>query len=216
MAGDYLRSAFRLTWPERQPRTPPGRRRRGAFKIAFGHSRDALLRELRRFNTRHVVISSNVPVRQDGYPLGVAREPGDPGIAVYFDRYVNAQWVPHVIACDVYDRTKANLRAIGVTVESLRAIERHGSSTMLEQAFTGFAALPPGPTSPATSSPAEPAWWETLKVAESASKDVVRAAYRELAGIHHPDHGGNASAMARINRAYGQALAALSNQGRSA
>jgi DnaJ-domain-containing protein 1 len=122
---------------------------------------------------------------------------------VYFDRNVpvptpEKPWAqvlrPFVIACDTYRKVRWNLRAIGATVEALRAIQRHGASSMLEQAFTGFAALPPA-------NRAKP-WHEVLGVAETAAAEAVRDAYRELARIHHPDAGGNAERMAEINGAF--------------
>lgn len=147
---------------------------------------------------RHVVISSNVPLRRDGLPLASATEPQDPGVAVYFERRVGEAWVPFVVACDTYERVKANLRAVGLTVEALRSIARHGATEMLEQAFTGFAALPPA-------TPADgPPWWVVLGVPQHAPADEVREAYRRLALEHHPDHGGDAERMVQINRAYTQ------------
>jgi hypothetical protein len=44
----------------------------------------------------------------------------------------------------------------------------------------------------------------TLFVTENAPKSVVTAAYRALAKEHHPDTGGDAEVMARINHAYDQ------------
>lgn len=39
--------------------------------------------------------------------------------------------------------------------------------------------------------------------------DLVKAAYRQLALVYHPDKGGSAQAMARVNRAYRTALDSL-------
>lgn len=194
MKAQRLLEAYPLAWPER-PRTSPGRRRPSRFEVGFASARDHLLDELNKLQARDVVISSNVPLRRDGLPLASASEPQDPGVAVYFDRRVREAWVPFVIACDTYDRVKANLRAIGLTVEALRSIARHGATDMLEQAFTGFAALPPAPV-------AGPPWWVVLGVPEAAPIDQVREAYRRLALEHHPDRGGDADRMAQINRAY--------------
>lgn len=51
---------------------------------------------------------------------------------------------------------------------------------------------PPAPTGPYT----------VLYVLPNAPKEVVRAAYRALAAIHHPDSGGDSERMIEINRAY--------------
>jgi curved DNA-binding protein CbpA len=41
-----------------------------------------------------------------------------------------------------------------------------------------------------------------LCVTEDAPLEVIRAAYKALAGIYHPDHGGNEQQMADLNAAY--------------
>lgn len=213
MPGEYLREAYPLTWPDRQCRTPYGRRRAAKFKAGLGQARDELLRELQLLGAKDVLVSSNVPTRRDGLMYSDARQPDDPGVAVYFDRRLNVpnapgQWSPFVIACDSYSKVQWNLRAIGVTVEALRAIQRHGASEMLEQAFTGFAALPPAP-----SVPTGPDWWVTLMVPQAADAETIKTAYRELAGKNHPDVGGTAVAMAEVNRAYAAAVASLEMAG---
>jgi len=190
--GELLLAAFPLTWPERQRRTPRHQRRPSRFEVGLAASRDHLLAELGRLRARHVVISSNIAVRRDGLPYA-AREPEDSGVAVYFERQVRGTWLPFVIACDAFLKVKENLRAIGLTVESLRAIERHGASEMLEAAFTGFAALPP--PAPAGS------WWVVLGLAEDASRETVRSAYRKLAFERHPDRGGDPDRWAELNDA---------------
>lgn len=195
-------SAFPLTWPQGQRRTGHHHRTEARFGVGIGQSRDDLLEELRRLGTRHVVISSNLPVRRDGLPYADAREPSDPGVAVYFDRNIpgaatNAEaWRPYVIACDTYRKLVWNLRAIGKTVEALRVIQRHGATSLLEQAFTGFAAPP---------AVGSKSWWDVLGVSQNASPDVVRAAFLELVRIHHPDAGGSTERMAEINAAYEEA-----------
>src|SRR5579872_2885231 len=115
--------AYPLTWPHPQPRTEPNRRCSAAFQVDTGRALKDLLRELGLLRTRHVVVSSSVPTRKDGLPYTDYREPSDPGVAVYFDRYVNpgGTWRPFVIACDHYAKFRWNLRAIGMTVEALRA-----------------------------------------------------------------------------------------------
>jgi len=43
---------------------------------------------------------------------------------------------------------------------------------------------------------------ETLCVTRTAPKEVIQAAYRALARIHHPDAGGNLKKMQEINAAW--------------
>jgi len=59
------------------------------------------------------------------------------------------------LACDRWDKVQDNIYAIAMTIEPLRGIERWGSGSMVEQAFTGFFALP-APKSP----------WEILVFAQ--------------------------------------------------
>lgn len=44
--------------------------------------------------------------------------------------------------------------------------------------------------------------WSALHLSPGAPKEVVRAAYRALAALHHPDAGGDTATMAKINDAY--------------
>jgi hypothetical protein len=131
----------------------------------------------------------NVPLRRDGLPYADAGEPKDPAVAVYFTHGKRQL----VIACDSYTKVRWNMRACGATVEALRTIQRHGATELLERAFTGFAALPP------KGGLAEP-WYATLGVAPTATLDEAKAAFLALARKHHPDTGGDAETMARINR----------------
>lgn len=189
---------YPLHWPPNLKRTQY--RSDALFKVDFARSRDGLFHELELLGAKSVILSTNVPLRADGLPYANMPEPADPGVAVYFDRRVNAELRPFVIACDTYRRVRWNLRAVAATVEALRAIQRHGASSMLEQAFTGFAALPPARH--------ERPWWETLGVTQAASEEQIRDAHRELAMIHHPDRGGDATRMAEINAARDAALTA--------
>jgi hypothetical protein len=194
--------AYPLTWPAGRPRTPVSRRRGGQFQVPFTQAREELLYSLSLLGASRVIISSNVPLRQDGLPRADSREPSDSGVAVYFQRDKK----PFVIACDTYNQVRQNLRAIGATVEALRSIQRHGASSMLEQAFTGFSALPPARTG-------EPSWWEVLGVPATATLDEIRAARDALALRNHPDMGGEHDVMAAVNRAFDRACEDLSASG---
>lgn len=196
---------YPLTWPTGQPRC--SNRRDADFKVEFARARDECLHSLKLLGATGIILSTSVALRQDGLPYSNMAEPADPGVAVYFDRKVPAPtpaqpWTtvtrPFVIACDTYRKVRWNLRAVGATVEALRSIQRHGATSMLEQAFTGFAALPPKTESES--------WWDILGISQYAEADEIRNAYRSLAQEHHPDRGGDASQMVKINQAYALAL----------
>jgi len=181
---------YPLYWPLQHPRAKY--RREARFLVDFS-------------TARYVVISSNVPLRRDGLLSSPDREPQDPGVAVYFSRRTSGGGEkPYIIACDQFTRIRWNLRAIGATIEALRSIERHGTTSMLEQAFSGFAALPPAPS-------ADKSWREILGLDPAArvDADTVRATYRELARLHHPDVGGSSERMTELNVAVAAALREL-------
>jgi hypothetical protein len=47
------------------------------------------------------------------------------------------------MACDRFDNAAANMRSLGLAIEAMRQLERHGGGAMMEKAFSGFVALPP-------------------------------------------------------------------------
>lgn len=189
---------FPLTWPNGQRRTVS--RSNSPFKVGYDATLRELDAELMRFKASDVVISTNVELRADGMPQADRRPPSDPGVAVYFNRPLRqpsgkTERVPFVVACDTYLTVAANLRAIGKTIENLRAIERYGSAQLAERAYTGFTALPP----PSKDRP----WHEVLGVEAFAATDAVKARYRQLAHELHPDKpGGNADVFAIVTAAY--------------
>lgn len=199
--------AYPLTWPDGWRRTPAhqrayGRfgkgetrgsgefsyRSRGQLTVADGLGR--VLDELGRMGVRRedVIISTNVATRLDGLPRSGQRAPDDPGAAVYWHDRASRQ--RRCMAIDRYTKVQDNLAAIAATLEAMRAIERHGGAEILDRAFTGFVALP---------SPEQP--WQVLGVQMNATRAEIEAAFRRLAMQHHPDRGGDAGQMARLNAA---------------
>ena len=176
--------AYPLTWPP--GRTRQRSRQSARFKTTLGVAIVNVREEVERLGGRELVISSNIPLRRDGMPSARAGGIFDPGVAAYFQ----LKGKPMVFACDRWDGVEANMQAIAKTIEALRGIERWGSGQMVEQAFTGFLALP-----------APEQWFQVLGVGAGASKEEIERAYRLLASEHHPDRGGDSHRMARINAA---------------
>lgn len=187
--------AFPLQWPEGWPRTPPHRRGGSRFGKNMGFNQIGKLQnELRLMGARNVVISSNVPLRQDGLPYAseTKRRYDDPGVAVYFTLKGKAL----SMARDVYTTPWENIRSLILAIDAIRSIERHGGSVMMERAFAGFAAIAP----PDWKKP----WREVFGVQPDWRGDIT-ALYREKARNRHPDAGGNDNLMAELNVAYAEA-----------
>ncbi len=192
--------SFPLDWPVGYPRTRT--RSRAPYKATGGKARDQVLRELRLMDVPdwRVIISTNCPVSSRTMQFLVMKaEPSDPGVAVYFKR--NGK--PFVLACDRWDKVADNLRAIALTIEAMRGMDRWGVSEMLERVFQGFTALP----APEAQKPIR-LWWEVLGCNPSTDLDLIEASYRQQMKTAHPDQGGSTEAAAELNRAIGEARAA--------
>jgi len=198
-------SAHPLQWPEGWPRIHhPNLRKNGKFHrygkyLTISDGVDRVLDELKRMgiDKQDAIISTNVRTRLDGFPRSGEPEPTDPGVAVYWQDMLGAH---RVMAIDIYTTVADNLAGIAATLESMRAIERHGGSRILERAFTGFTALPaPG---------AKRTWREILGFThdEKVTADELQTRYRKKAMDCHPDRpGGSHDAMAELNEAFEQA-----------
>ncbi|MDH4163301.1 MAG: J domain-containing protein [Nitrospirota bacterium] len=189
--------AYPLQWPAGWKRTTSYQRRTSKFADkSFAVARDYLMAELKRFGATNIILSTN-----DGLPYSGYRQPDDTGVAVYFQK--SQGWdkpkKSMVFACDQWRKIEENIYAIFKTIEALRGIERWGSSDLMERSFTGFTALPPAP-------PAKRDWWDVLGVPRHSSKEHIKARYRELAAVNHPDFGGSHEAMTLLNRAYEEAM----------
>jgi len=187
---------YPLQWPEGWKRTHnPGK---SQFSTGMDKATRGLLDEIRKLGGRLPVISSNAQYRNDGMPYARQSRIDDTGVAVYFQRAGK----PMVFACDNYWTVHDNIHAIAKTIEALRAIERHGSSSMMERAFTGFTALP----APIVAGMKRP-WWVVLDCSLNSPRSVVEFAYKRLASRCHPDReDGDAAKMAELNVARDEAL----------
>lgn len=178
--------AYPLAWPAGRPRTRYPRR--ANFETTQSRVIADIQHEAKLLGGTGLIISSNFATKRDGMPYANQAAHGrDCGVAVYFIRNKK----PMCFACDQWDKFEHNLRAIVKTIEALRGIARWGTGDMVEQAFSGFTALP-APT----------AWWQTLGLdGPTVSRTVIEQAHSRLAMKHHPDRGGDTAKMADINRA---------------
>lgn len=181
-------TAYPLCWPAGWPRNHDPERSR--FKATIGAARDGVTRELNLLGATDVVISSNAVLKANGELSARQGRIEDTGVAVYFT--LNNQ--PQCIPCDRWLNLEDNLRAIELTVEALRGLERWGAKEIVAAAFQGFAALP--------AFAGGESWWDVLGVSPHASDVEVTRAFKSLSRTHHPDAGGEVGAFTRINVAY--------------
>lgn len=157
----------------------------------------ALQEELDRLGAASPVLSSNVVLRLDGRCRSGQGQPEDRGVAVYF----RLKGQDCVLACDRWDRVECNVYAIAMHISALRGQQRWGVGS-LEQAFTGYRALPES-----AGQGAKRPWWEVLGVKPAASEGEIQSAFRLLAKVCHPDRGGTSTAWQELHAAREQALA---------
>lgn len=196
--------AFPLSWPAGWPRS------RFAVHSSFGTHTisecvDDILRQLKLIGAQSVVISSNLILRNDGLPRSGQSQPRDAGVAVYF----KLNKADRVLACDKWSRVEDNMWAIAKHIDALRGQQRWGVGT-IEQAFTGYAALPPAGQG------TQQAWWQVLGLGGNLAgfepqlaAAYINTAYKAEARKRHPDAGGSTEAMAALNVARDEGLKAV-------
>lgn len=191
--------SYPLQWPVGRTRTEKYVRKYGQLnKMPASRIRQLLGDELRKMGVSGYIISSNVAMRRDGLPYAGQGSPEDPGIVLYFTR----KGLDIAISCDAWHTVDANLRAIGLTIEAIRGMERWGTEEMIDRAFTGFKALPESViVTPYTARN----WWEILQVSQNADLDIIEAAYKKMLHKTHPDKGGSEVAFMEALEAFKQA-----------
>jgi len=137
MNQDEVMEGYPLQWPMHWKRTKPSKIRRSAFRNTFAVARDDLLHEIRLLGGKYPVISSNLMLKNDGFPYATQREPEDAGVVAYFMLFGKQQAIP----CDKWALCWENLQAIAKTIGALRGIERWGAKDMVEAAFKGILPL---------------------------------------------------------------------------
>lgn len=222
------REPFPLQWPDGWKRTKQGLRERSRFgfrgQVSFAQARNELLVELERLGAANVVITTDLPTRNDGLPYASGRA-DDPGVAVWFVMRDGSRWHERVFACDKWRTHAENMTAIARSIEAMRGLDRWGAGDVVARAFAGFAALPAGDSDTPAALKKQP-WREVLGRAangaplipwpEDLARDellaVVKSRYRKLIQLAHPDAGGSHDRAAELNAAMAEAEAELGGQ----
>jgi hypothetical protein len=192
--------AYPLCWPVGYPRTEYPEHNSAFFQTTVDKQRKELLRELKLLKASDVIISTNIPLRLDGMPYSDwnRRSIQDKGVAVYF----NLDGQPSVLCCDAWNLFEDNFRALVLTINAMRGIDRWKVSEVLKRTFSGFKALP------METEAARDVWFKLGLEGKPATKEALSAAYKKKALIYHPDNPrtGDSNAMSDLGEAYQIAL----------
>lgn len=193
-----IAESYPLDWPQSWPRTQEPERH-GTFRKQLGREVTEIAEQVRLMGGEYLVISSNLKYRKtDGLPYANQSQPEDRGVAVYFMLDNDQVCIP----CDKWDLVEHNMRAISLTIDALRGLERWGAKDMVRAAFQGFKSLPLPMIGRAP-------WYETLGIPRGSDEEAIRRAGRELAKKYHPDthDGGDEAMMREVNSAVAEGLA---------
>jgi hypothetical protein len=189
---------------------PGGARKRSQFTASWSDTLNLLQREYEFLRGRHLVIEMDIrerDIRNDGGVRADAR-PSSPAVVVAFE----SQHGPLLYRSDLYSDVawgargaqpwQHNVRAVALTLEALRAVDRYGATARAEQ-YQGFKALPPGAGVIASGMTTEMAL-KILRDEAPATKQqepVDRLVRWAKAGAHPDRHNGDRSRFDAVDQA---------------
>jgi hypothetical protein len=190
-------------WPGEQTKE----RKRSPFDSPWPATLDLLDRELFHLDARNIVFQVALreeDFKRNGEPRANAKA-SHPGVILAFD----SKYGPLKYATDTFTDFQANVRAVALSLEALRKVDRYGITKRGEQ-YTGWKALGSGGPEPAMTLEAAaqfiaihgcdigftPTEREIL-----SSPAVLTTAYRAAAKRLHPDAGGSTEEFQRLQEA---------------
>lgn len=160
--------------------------RASPFTAKYAVTLEELERELKMLNARNAVIQIGLKegqIRQDGWPKSNAAAPSYPGVIIDFDsKHGHLRY-----ATDEFGHYEDNMRAIALSLEALRKVDRYGVSRRGEQ-YAG---------------------WKALNSGEHVEGDVERGkvlikehgSVKAALSATHPDHDGDADDFRAVTAA---------------
>lgn len=178
-------------WPGEQT----VKRRRSNYGAKWGYTLRLIKRELSHLDAHTVVCQVALEAKDfrltDGHPKAQARA-SHPGVILAFE----SNYGPMKYAVDTFDDFTDNMRAIALSLEKLRAVDRYGVTRRGEQ-YRGWQQLGSGI---ATNEPMskDEAWRILLDLNDEQAIDYparnaesIKFLYKRAVKLHHPDHGGD-------------------------
>jgi hypothetical protein len=182
------------------------------FTSTWTDTLDLLERELGALRAKELVLEVDVrerDIRNDGLLRSDAKA-SSPAVVVAFESKHGAM----LYRCDRYTSVpyrnrmapwQHNVRAIALTLQALRAVDRYGA-TETGQQYTGFKALPAGGIALGAGMTAADAAefieeHSGVSVRLPVSEPVLALAYRKAVRALHPDIGGDVELFQRLQKA---------------
>lgn len=167
---------------------------RSQFQATYGRTLEDLERELGHLDAVDITIQAGFPkdkIRNDGWPYSSAR-PEHPGVVLQFRR-PNEKDVLTFRSLK-FASFEENLRAIALTMDALRRVDRYG--VVEGEQYAGFKRLEAG-------DPKEAAI-EFIKAASGLKAGSMEEHYKAAARKLHPDLGGSHDEFVRLQSAWQQ------------
>ena len=170
-------------------------RKRAKFRAGYQDTLGLLDRELRHLGARKIVLQVALTpgeIRLDGRPRSGSR-PAHPGIILSFESKLGPLSYP----CDRFDLWEDNLRAVVLSLQALRSVDRYGVTRRAEQ-YRGWAQLPgPGSMDRGDAVAVLAAYYH----GPIHDQEALGNAYRAAVLATHPDRGGDAEDFKRVQEA---------------
>lgn len=161
-------------WPGK--RTPNNERKADPFSARLEQTKALLFEELRKINATDVVLQTHfhpaVFSARTGWPYADA-EVSDPGVILSFKSKKHG---PLSFPCDRFQTFEGNLRALALSLQALRSVDRYGVTRNAEQ-YAGWKKL---------EAPRAANHFHTREEAEAFIRSHG-GSYREAARRLHPD-----------------------------
>jgi hypothetical protein len=168
--------------------------RHSPFRSTLSTTLNLLAREIRMLNGKQIVVMLDIrerDIRLDGLPRADARI-GEPCVALSFE----SNWGPVRKVTGEYRTWQDNLRAISLSLEALRSVDRYGVSKSGEQ-YRGWRALPVSTDGAALLTTSDEAV-DFLSQWFVDGNDDLDAALRKAMMETHPDHGGDSDEFRKV------------------
>ena len=182
-------------WPAR-PTPAAQRKSRYSFRARWDSTLELLEIELGHLRATDVIISAGLrpaDIRIDGWPRSNAAEPAHPGVILSFA----SKHGPLRYLTDRYDGWKANVRAIALGLEALRAVDRYGITERGEQ-YVGWKAIP---ASTGNGEAPKELLYRVAGLHGALGGDDPKLIYRKALIAAHPDHGGSRELLEQVQDA---------------